>query len=625
VDNNPLTVDSPTDVCRGGSWFAVLPDCDAAPAAAQRLAGTAQVERHASGRPWLVGRWPAEELTVGAAGDNRIGVFGAGSTTAAELDSAAAVVRDVRDLDRLAARLPGSFHLVASVDGQVRVQGALSGLRRVFQARLGDLAVAADRCDVLAAATGAAIAPERLAACLLTPEAPFPFEGEPMWQGVDALPEDHYLVLDRRGAGTPVRWWTPPPPVLSLAEGAGNLREALSNAVAARVRTGKRLSCDLSGGLDSTPVCYLTAAALRERGDRLVSITITSDDASCDDPRWADIAARSMPNLDRLLVAAEQLPPLYEDLLRPDLSEDEPLLDPGARRQTELIVAQLRAHGAELHLTGDGGDELLQPAETYLRELFWRRPRLAVTYLRGYRALYRWSWRATLGILADRRSYGAWLAASAEKLTGPPSEKERAEGSGFAFRLPPWATEAAADMLRTRIRAVAADVRRLAPTVSQHQELEMIRVAGHAVRRSNQLAARFGLAHATPFLDDRVIEACMAVRPEERTTPWRYKPIITEAMRGLLPDEWLRRNTKADGTEMHHAGLRAHRERVLQLCEDSELARLGLIDPEVLRANTSGMWTSGLWPIALTSTLGLERWLRDVASAGQRATVGVKG
>jgi asparagine synthase (glutamine-hydrolysing) len=541
------------------------------------------------------------------------------------LASAAAAVRDVRDLDRLAARLPGSFHLVASIDGAVRVQGALSGLRRVFRARLGDIEVAADRCDVLAAATGAAVAPERLAACLLVPEAPFPLEGEPMWQGIDALPEDHYLFFDRHGAGRPVRWWTPPAPELSLAEGARGLREALTEAVMARVRTGKRLSCDLSGGLDSTPVCYLTAAALRERGDRLVSLTTTNGDAD-DDPMWADIAAASMPNLDRIVLPVGHLPLPYGDLLRPGLSEDEPLLDSGGREALELLAGQLRGRGVELHLTGDGGDELLEPEVTYLRELLWRSPWQALTHLRGYRALNRWSWRTALGILADRRSYGTWLTAGTENITRTPSEKEAPEGPGFTFRLPPWATEAAADLLRTRIRAAATDVRLLAPTLSQHQDLETMRMAGHDLRRINQLSVRFGVPHSAPYLDDRVIEACMAVRPEERTTPWRYKPLIMEAMRGLLPEQWLRRDTKADGTELHHAGLRAHRLQVLQLCEDSELARLGLVEPDTLRANAStGMWACEMWPVALTRTLGLERWLRDVTASGREAAVALKG
>jgi asparagine synthase (glutamine-hydrolysing) len=625
VDTNPLTVDSPADACRGGMWFAVLPDCDTAPAAAIRLPGAVQVRRHASGRPWLVGRWPAGELMIGAAGDTQIGVFGAGCTTAAELESAAADVSDLRQLDRLAARLPGSFHLVASVAGAVRVQGSISGMRRVFVARVGDVDVAADRCDVLARATGAGVSPERLAICLLAPEAPYPLEGEVVWAGVESLAEDHFLALGRDGRHSAVRWWTPPEPALTLAEGASALRDTLTAAVGARARSGLQLSSDLSGGLDSTPVCFLAAAALRERGDRLISVTTSTGDPADDDWAWADIAARAMPDIDRVLLPAEDLPLPYADLLQPGPADDEPLLDPGARWHVKRVVEILTSRGAELHLTGDGGDEILEPEPSYLRDLLWSRPWRTLSHLRGYRALNRWSWPAALRLLTERTSYADWLAASANALTAPPVDDDAPQSAGVAYRIPPWAADGVADVVRERVLAAAAEVRLVDINQRQHEDLQSVRTAGHEVRQTNHMTARLGLPISAPFLDDRVIETCMAVRPDERADPRRYKPLMVEAMRGLLPDEWLRRGTKADGTSMHHSGLRAHRAKLVELCEDSELARLGLVDADRLRDQCTAMWTSPLWPVALSRTMGLERWLRDVRDAGHEALTATKG
>ncbi len=52
-------------------------------------------------------------------------------------------------------------------------------------------------------------------------------------------------------------------------------------------------------------------------------------------------------------------------------------------------------------------------------------------------------------------------------------------------------------------------------------------------------------ADGLTFLDDRVIEACLAVRPGERVSPGRYKPVLGAAMCGIVPEECLRRSNKA--------------------------------------------------------------------------------
>ena len=93
---------------------------------------------------------------------------------------------------------------------------------------------------------------------------------------------------------------------------------------------------------------------------------------------------------------------------------------------------------------------------------------------------------------------------------------------------------------------------------------------------------------AAPYYDDRVVEAGLAVRPEERITPWRYKPLIVEAMRGIVPDESLARQTKANGSGDEDPGLRRHRDELLALFDDSRLARLGLVDAAALREFCAG-------------------------------------
>ena len=68
-----------------------------------------------------------------------------------------------------------------------------------------------------------------------------------------------------------------------------------------------------------------------------------------------------------------------------------------------------------------------------------------------------------------------------------------------------------------------------------------------------------------------MVEAGLSVRAADRVTPWRYKPLIVEAMHGIVPADSLTRQTKANGSGDEEPGLRRHRAELLALWEDSRL------------------------------------------------------
>jgi len=102
-----------------GTWFIVLPDCRSAHPVAEGFCNPAlQLVEHASGRPWIVGRWAWDQMTVASAGRARTAIIGCCPTAAEELSTLLRGVERVADLDRIANKLSGSFHLIASVQGQ---------------------------------------------------------------------------------------------------------------------------------------------------------------------------------------------------------------------------------------------------------------------------------------------------------------------------------------------------------------------------------------------------------------------------------------------------------------------------------------------------------------------------
>ncbi|MFE9404904.1 asparagine synthase-related protein [Streptomyces sp. NPDC006530] len=544
-----------------------------------------------------------------------LAVFGCCPVTPGELHAWAEQLTDLTQLDSLARTLPGSFHLVASLDGRVRAQGTASGLRLVFWTTIQGITVAAGTADLLARITGAAPDRGELAVRLLWP-VPHPLYETSVFQGVRAVsPGDAlYLAADGRTTRTS-RWWTPPEPVRSLATGAPVVRQALTEAVAARTDAGGVVSCDLSGGLDSTSLCFLADRSPA----RVIASTWPGRDPADDDLGWAKRASGHLPGVDHVVWDADESPLLYTDLLEIDDPMDEPTIGVMDRARVLHHLPGLKARGSRLHLTGIGGDHIAWCSEAYYHRLLRRNPWLALRQLRGFKALFTWPVSGMARALADGRPYRRWLADTAVRLREPPPDTVTcALGWSAPPRMFGWATPEAEALARDALSRAATTARPLHPDRGLHTDLEAIRTCTRIIRIWDGMAARAGLPMASPFLDDRVIEAALAVRPRERVTPWAYKPLLTTAMRGIVPDECLRRTSKAQASMDASNGLREHQGDLLALWEDSRLAALGLVDREALCDLARRPASPGLQDAILYSTIACEVWLRGLE--GRTAT-----
>jgi asparagine synthase (glutamine-hydrolysing) len=600
----------------GDAYFAVFTDrADAAAVARSFARPGSRTLPHDSGRPWLVGHWHDDEVVTARAGDAALAVVGCCPVDTDELRRRAARLRDLAELDALARSLPGSFHLVAALDGRVRVQGTASGLRLVFHAEIDGVRVAANRADTLACALGLEPDAGELAVRLLWP-APYPLFETSLWPAVTAVPPQDAVVVAADGrTARHTRWWTPPEPVRPLAEGAPLIRAALEEAVDARTRQGGVVSCDLSGGLDSTSVCFLAARSPA----RVVAGTWPGRDPADTDLYWAERAAGHLPEVEHVVWDADASPLVYDDLLGIDDLLDEPTIGVMDRSRVLHHLPALAARGSRLHLTGIGGDHVAWCSEAYYHRLVRTRPLFGLRQLRGFRALWQWPLGGTIHALADSRPYRTWLADAADRLRDPaPPSVATGLGWGMAPRLFGWVSADAERSARRALLDAAATAEPLHPDRGMHADLEQIRSTARVIRQWDRMAARAGLPMASPFLDDRVIEACLSVRPDERVTPWRYKPVLTAAMSGVVPDACLRRATKATASMDASDGLREHRADLLALWEDSRLERLGLVDGAELRRLALRPASPGLSAAILYSTIAAEVWLRGLSRGRTR-------
>ncbi|MFB9925139.1 asparagine synthase-related protein [Amycolatopsis halotolerans] len=594
------------------SSLVVLPDSPGGAALLPRVPyQRPSVLFHSSGRPWLAGRWEPGDIRVAIAGRARVAVFGFCPMPVERLTARTACLRTAADADALARVLPGSAHLIASVNGQVRLQGTLTNLRRAFHTRVGPTAIAGTRADLLAEMTGAGVDEDLLAAHLTQMQLLPPLIEQSWWRTVHSVPPDSYVALAEDGTARTVRWWRPPEPVLPIRKGAPAVRTALREAVADRRPTNGRLSADLSGGMDSTTLCFLAA----EHTPDLLTFRCTEGSVVNDDPYFAAEAARLLPRAEHLDLLGDDAPALFAPpYSTADL--EAPWATTRGLNSSAHGIRLLAERGTGLHLAGYGGDEVFSASPGYLHTLIRRRPITGLRHLRVYRALGRWSWRRTLAGLASRQSWGGWWRESADHLTDPLPRRGTPElGWADVVRASPWATGDALATTRRVLYEIAGEATPLAADRGQHEALTSLRAAGPLSQQVQREYADHGVPLELPYLDDRVVEAALAVRTADRFTPWRYKPLLADAMRGLVPDFILDRTTKGDYQDDDDAEAHRHVPDLLGYFADSALAARGLLDLDALRAALLEPRLDDEMEAHLETALGCEMWLRAIAEA----------
>ena len=591
--------------------FAILPDGPGAGSTARSFICRRRID-HPSGRPWVVGDWGTDEVAVVQAGNRKLLLFGKFRPRDAVTPTMLARLRTLSDVDALAGRLPGLFHLLVSIDGCTRAQGSVVGAHQIFTANLGGMTVAASGVAPLLRLVAAPLDETVLAAQLLVPGgAPWPVAQRPVRRGIEPLLAGCWLEIDAAGRSRQIRWWNLPPANETLDQGADALGSALSASIAARTGAGKAISADLSGGLDSTSLCFLAVDA----GAELSTYHVEPLDRANQDTAWARRAARAMPGARHHVLSADRPENLFDAGHAADSSQEAaegPMSWASGLAHVRDLARRAAGAGATTHLTGFGGDELFGRIPACAWSLMRSRPLEGLRLVNRYRLANRWSWRATGGALLDRSGFADGLRSVADGLDAPPPPPGEPDfGWVPALRMPSWATPDANAAVR-QVLKMAADTGfgALDDDRTRHQALASLVYEGTTLRQIATVLSGAGITWDAPLLDDRVIEAALAVKVEQRLASGRFKPLLVEAVRGSVPGYLLARRDKGEFSAETYRGLERNRDRILELTEDSQLAALGLIDPAAFRAAilNPGPHSHHLQPIA--TTVATESWLR---------------
>jgi asparagine synthase (glutamine-hydrolysing) len=408
-----------------------------------------------------------------------------------------------------------------------------------------------------------------------------------------------------------LRWWELPEACLSLEQGSEALRSALCDAVALRAGRGGTVSADLSGGLDSTALCFLADAA----GADLVTYHVAPLDHANRDTAWARRAVELLPQARHRMLSADRSENLFDVGYTAELAgvaPEGPMSWASGLAHLRDLARRAVGEGSSSHLTGFGGDELFGRIPACAWSLARARPVGGLMLVNRYRLANRWSLGATVPQLLDRSTFAQSLTAVAQRIDAPPPPLDEPDfGWVFPLRMPTWATRDAVEAVRHLLLTTAAEgPGPLDADRTRHQALASLVFEGTALRQINTLLNGTGIVWEAPFLDDRVVEVALATAIDQRLATGRVKPLLTSAVQGIVPAKILDRRDKGEFSAEAFRGLERNRARILELCEDAQLAQLGLIDAAAFRSGVldPGPMSHHLQPIE--TTVACESWLR---------------
>lgn len=401
-----------------------------------------------------------------------------------------------------------------------------------------------------------------------------------------------------------------------LEEVTGQYLDALRTAVRERLRG--RTSAQLSGGMDSTSVALLAreliGAGAAEGPLHILSLVYE---------RLPQLA-RERPYIEKGLqgkedAVAHRIP--ADDLLHYDAFANAPPLDepyPGlwALQMDLPMVAATAEAGAATMLTGHGADEIhdVQPyflADLLRRGRFFRAWAEAGHWARA-RNGNRWEVLKTFGLAGL-----GWRWLSGGLWRNPAGLNAQDE-----YTVPPWVVPSFAHDYQLRQRAMDnyRKTYRQGPNTTLSVTLSgLTNRAGDVLRWS--VAAPLGIVIAHPFLDRRLLALGLGIQMRLRPEPGRKKPVLAEAMGGILPDEIAGRRAKGCFDEVYYLGLARNLPYLEAMVQNAPLGALGMFDkniliPQIEEASLGGAKANQLHRLDIT--LSLIKWL-GMQEEGRRA------
>jgi asparagine synthase (glutamine-hydrolysing) len=432
-----------------------------------------------------------------------------------------------------------------------------------------------------------------------------------LYEGMHRLPAGHRLLLEERRAHVE-RWWHLR--YEGVEEGgpaalATRVRETTFAAVGRAAAGAQRPAVKLSGGLDSAGVAAgLAASGLADGRARALGGTFSAY-PDTDESELIEATARHAHLPLELLAfdsASSMLAPALAHIARWRLPPATPNLF-----LWQPMMARARELGIDLLLDGEGGDELFGLA-AYL---------IADTVRSGH---LRRAWRLTgevpgIGLAPSRQIRTRVLRHYGLKPLLPLAVRVQREKRSVSPNSLVPRTHAQA---LVELRLAAEADRRDGPSWWRLQAeslidtRDLLDVGGHFRREAEDEAVE----RRHPFLYDvQLVEAMLRLPPEAQFDPVRDRPLLREALTGLIPEAVRTRHAKSYFSPLVLAGMRADEQGLIAPLGDADAPVREYVATAALErklsvapGERSMLGAGSLWRVAIAN-----RWLAFEQDAPQ--------
>lgn len=401
-----------------------------------------------------------------------------------------------------------------------------------------------------------------------------------MLAGVFKLPPGDALLV--QGGRITRQWhWADNPalqPIMvrSDAVAIAQVREAVRTAVQRQMVADVSVGAFLSGGLDSSAVVALARQAVPET--RLQCFTIAMDAAGeqqegivSDLPYARAVAA----HLDVDLHVVQASPAMADELVNMVWHLDEPQADPAALN-TLFISRLAREKGIKVLLSGSGGDDIFTG---YRRHYALQTERYWAGLPHGL--------RAGMAGLARQLPTGTVLGRRVRKaLSYADLDGDARIASYFQWLDNAWVDRLLTPDLRAASRrpeplvASLAELPDSVPRLNRMLYLECRHfLTDHNLNYTDKMSMAAGVEVRVPLLDPDLVRLAFSLPLNQKQRGRQGKWVLTEAMRGILPDQVLNRPKTGFGAPLRQWLRGPLRALLNDTLSSSALRRRGLFDP----------------------------------------------
>lgn len=425
-------------------------------------------------------------------------------------------------------------------------------------------------------------------------------QGQGHWDGtiyqeINTLPPGHLILVDATGV-TITSFWQPPArfPVREgrQAEYIEQFYVLLTDAVRTRLDGARRLFFDLSGGLDSSSLVSL-AGLLWEQAEKRYPLDCFHAVSDGSLPYVQAVASR-YPTI-RIHTVSWHSHGHFDGAFDPApwmaLPCRPTLLLSSLYQQQWRLAAEL---GAQAHIRGDFGDELLGASLDYLW-IYWKERHLGAVM----REMKQW---CHIAGLSPRTLLEQWVIHPSlhqlhlQHLTQPEQPI-------------PWLRPGVLEQHKAREAQDEQYFRQRCPEPLARELFRWMYFHTDYTIQADVARKMAGLETREPFADLRLITFLLSTPPQCSIRPDQGKYLLREAMRGVIPEKVRLREGKGRAYRHYFQGFKKHREELRQAVTHMPELLMPYIDPGALLDAIDGVALGGQVHVpAMSGTLSLLLW-----------------